>query len=183
MNIKIYTDGSCLGNPGAGGYAAIILYEDGKLEEIIGGERFTTNNRMELMAAIIALRKISPQDKAEIFTDSAYLKNAFTQNWLDNWKRNGWKSSKKDAVKNQDLWKELDFLISHLNVTFHWVKGHAGNEFNERCDKLARKTAESLKTAQSATPSVSSAKTNMSTDEKGRTWSDNQLLLFDEEGS
>lgn len=206
MNIKIYTDGSCLGNPGAGGYAAIILYEDGRREEITDGERFTTNNRMELMAAIVALRKISAQDKAELFTDSTYLKNAFTQNWLANWKRNGWKSAKKDAVKNQDLWIELDRLISNLNVTFHWVKGHAGNDLNERCDKLAREKAESFKSpvqsaqtenfytlmkrldnptenikiSQSATPSGSNAKKVVSTDEKGRKWSGNQLLLFDE---
>ncbi|MBQ9486236.1 MAG: ribonuclease HI [Selenomonadaceae bacterium] len=187
MNIKIYTDGSCIGNPGAGGYAAIILYEDGRREEIIGGESFTTNNRMELMAAIIALRKISPHDNAELFTDSTYLKNAFTQNWLDNWKKNGWKSSKKGAVKNQDLWKELDFLISHLNVTFHWVKGHAGNSLNERCDKLARETANKIN-AQSArsenfntpTENVKPQSENVSTDENGRTWSGSQLLLFDE---
>ncbi len=183
MNIKIYTDGSCLGNPGAGGYAAIILYEDGKREEIIGGERFTTNNRMELMAAIVALRKISPQDKAEIFTDSTYLKNAFTQNWLDNWKRNGWKSSKKGAVKNQDLWKELDFLISNINVTFHWVKGHAGNSLNERCDKLARETANKFNVQSARTENVITPTENATTDDNGRKWSGSQLLLFDEEGS
>ena len=145
MNIKIYTDGSCLGNPGAGGYAAIILYEDGRREEITDGESFTTNNRMELMAAIVALRKISAQDKVELFTDSSYLQNAFTQNWLANWKRRGWKSATGSAVKNQDLWTALDRLISNLNVNFHWVKGHAGNSLNERCDKLARTTAESFK--------------------------------------
>ena len=138
---KIYTDGSCLGNPGAGGYAAIIIDESGKREEIFGGEAFTTNNRMELTAAIVALRKMSKDDVAEIFTDSTYLRNAFTQNWLANWKRNGWKSANKKAVKNQDLWLELDELISTHNVKFNWVKGHAGNSFNELCDKLARETA------------------------------------------
>ena len=138
---KIYTDGSCLGNPGAGGYAAIIINANGQREEIFGGEAFTTNNRMELTAAIVALRKISKDDVAEIFTDSTYLRNAFTQNWLANWKRNGWKSANKKAVKNQDLWLELDELISTHNVKFNWVKGHAGNSFNELCDKLARETA------------------------------------------
>ena len=141
---NIYTDGSCLGNPGAGGYAAIIIDENGKSEEIFGGEAFTTNNRMELTAAIVALRKISKEDVAEIFTDSTYLRNAFTQNWLANWKRNGWKSANKQAVKNQDLWLTLDELISTHNVKFNWVKGHAGNSLNERCDKLARKTAETF---------------------------------------
>lgn len=218
MNIKIYTDGSCLGNPGAGGYAAIILYEDGRREEITDGESFTTNNRMELMAAIVALRKISPQDKVELFTDSSYLKNAFTQNWLANWKQSGWKSA-KGAVKNQDLWTELDSLISNLNVKFNWVKGHAGNSLNERCDKLARTTAEKFKSQKSArsenfyapiknfdkpneksdtptenfnmpitrpkinqpaTPSGSNSNKNVTTDDKGRKWSGNQLLLFDE---
>ena len=138
---KIYTDGSCLGNPGAGGYAAIILDENGKCEEIFGGESFTTNNRMELMAAIVALRKISKDDFVEIFTDSTYLRNAFTQNWLANWKRNGWKSANKQAVKNQDLWLALDELISTHKVKFNWVRGHAGDTLNERCDKLARETA------------------------------------------
>ena len=138
---KIYTDGSCLGNPGAGGYAAILIDENGQREEISGGDSFTTNNRMELMAAIRALSKISEHDIAEIFTDSTYLRNAFTQNWLANWKRNGWKSANKKAVKNQDLWLELDELISKRNVKFNWVKGHAGNSMNEICDKLARETA------------------------------------------
>lgn len=186
MNIKIYTDGSCIGNPGAGGYAAIILYEDGRREEISDGESFTTNNRMELMAAIVALRKISADDSVELFTDSSYLKNAFTQNWLDEWKRRGWKASKKGAVKNQDLWTELDSLISNLNVKFHWVKGHAGNSLNERCDKLARMTAEKFKSqnqpartenftiCKPASPSV----VNEPNDGKVRKWSGNQLLLF-----
>ena len=138
---KIYTDGSCLGNPGAGGYAAIILDENGNYEEIFGGESFTTNNRMELTAAIVALRKISKDDFVEIFTDSTYLRNAFTQNWLANWKRNGWKSANKQAVKNQDLWLALDELISTHKVKFNWVRGHAGDTLNERCDKLARETA------------------------------------------
>jgi len=142
MNYKVYTDGSCLGNPGAGGYAAIIIDASGGTQEIFGGEKFTTNNRMELKAAITALSKIPFGSYVELFTDSQYLKNAFTQNWLVNWKRRGWKSSGGGAVKNQDLWHELDELISARNVNFNWVKGHAGNSYNERCDKLARDTAE-----------------------------------------
>ena len=139
--IKIYTDGSCLGNPGAGGYAAIIIDETGNREEIFGGEAFTTNNRMELTAAIVALKKISKDDVAEIFTDSTYLRNAFTQNWLANWKRRGWILSNGKSVKNQDLWRELDELISTHKVNFNWVRGHAGDSLNELCDKLARDTA------------------------------------------
>ncbi len=142
---QIYTDGSCLGNPGAGGYAAIIIDENGNIEEIVGGEPNTTNNRMELMAAIVALKKISPDDFVELFTDSSYLKNAFTQGWLVNWKRNGWKTANKKSVLNIDLWKKLDALILNRNIKFNWVKGHAGNKFNERCDKLARTEAERQK--------------------------------------
>ena len=141
MNYKIYTDGSCLGNPGAGGYAAIIIDAIGGTQEIFGGEKFTTNNRMELNAAIKSLSKIPVGSYVELFTDSQYLKNAFTQNWLANWKRRGWKSAGGGAVKNQDLWHELDELISARHVNFNWVKGHAGNSYNERCDKLARDTA------------------------------------------
>ena len=142
---KIYTDGSCLGNPGAGGYAAVIIDENNNFTEISGGEAETTNNRMELMAAIEALKKVSPDDFIELFTDSSYLKNAFTQGWLLNWKRNGWKTSNKKPVLNMDLWKKLDALILKRNVKFNWVKGHAGNKFNERCDKLARTEAQRQK--------------------------------------
>ena len=145
MHVKIYTDGSCLGNPGAGGYAAILVYEDGQQEEFFGGSPFTTNNRMEMTAAIEALKKISVDDTAEIFTDSTYLRNAFTQNWLANWKLRGWRLSSGQPVKNQDLWTELDELISSRHVTFNWVKGHAGNSLNERCDKLARGVALNFK--------------------------------------
>ena len=142
MNFKIYTDGSCLGNPGAGGWAAVIVDEENNREEIFDGEEHTTNNRMELTAAIKALEKISAGDRAEIFTDSSYLKNAFTNGWLVKWKRNGWKTATKSPVLNKDLWLELDELISTRAVNFKWVKGHAGNFFNERCDELARSTAE-----------------------------------------
>ena len=142
---KIYTDGSCLGNPGAGGYAAIIIDESGNRQEFYGGEKETTNNRMELMAAIVALKKISADDYVELFTDSSYLKNAFTQGWLANWKRNGWKTANKKPVLNIDLWKKLDSLILNRSIKFNWVKGHAGNALNERCDELARKEAERQK--------------------------------------
>ena len=141
MMIKIHTDGSCLGNPGAGGWAAVIVDENNHRKEIFGGEEHTTNNRMELTAAIRALEKISSGARVELFTDSSYLKNAFTNGWLAKWKRNGWKTSTKSPVLNQDLWQELDELISTRAVKFNWVKGHAGNFFNERCDELARTAA------------------------------------------
>ena len=136
--IQIHTDGSCLGNPGAGGWAALIVDDAGGREEIFGGEAHTTNNRMELTAAIRALEKIPAGTRVELFTDSSYLKNAFTQGWLANWKRNGWRQG---TVRNQDLWRELDALVAARAVKFNWVKGHAGNYFNERCDALARTTA------------------------------------------
>ena len=125
--IQIHTDGSCLGNPGAGGWAAVIVYENNQREEIFGGEEYTTNNRMELTAAIMALKKISAGERVELFTDSSYLKNAFTNGWLANWKHNGWKTANKNPVLNQDLWLELDKLIATRDVKFNWVKGHAGN--------------------------------------------------------
>lgn len=143
--IKIHTDGSCLGNPGAGGWAAVIVDEQNQREEIFGGEEHTTNNRMEMTAAINALKKIPAGASIELFTDSSYLKNAFTNRWLVKWKSNGWKTANGSSVLNQDLWLELDELISARNVKFNWVKGHAGNLFNERCDTLARTTAEKFK--------------------------------------
>lgn len=146
--IKIYTDGSCLGNPGAGGWAAVIVDEQNYCEEICGGEEHTTNNRMELTAAIRALEKISADGSAELFTDSSYLKNAFTNGWLVKWKRNGWRTSTGGHVLNKDLWQKLDELISTRAVKFNWVKGHAGNFFNERCDTLARTTAEKFQRQQ-----------------------------------
>ncbi len=146
--IKIHTDGSCLGNPGAGGWAAVIVDDQNRREEIFGGAEHTTNNRMELTAAICALKKISDGEHVELFTDSSYLKNAFTNGWLVKWKRNGWLTSTRNPVLNQDLWQELDELISTRAVKFNWVKGHAGNYFNERCDTLARTTAEKFRRGQ-----------------------------------
>lgn len=141
-SFTIYTDGSCLNNPGPGGWAAVITDNvTGEREEISGGVKYTTNNRMELMAAISALKKIDEGDSAEIFTDSAYLKKAFNDGWLENWKRNGWITTNKKNVSNQDLWQELDELVSKRDVVFRWVKGHAGTSGNEWCDKLARAAA------------------------------------------
>ena len=149
MDFKVYTDGSCLGNPGAGGWAAIIVDNNNNRTEIFGGEPHTTNNRMELTAAIKSLEKIPAGNRVELFTDSNYLKNAFTNGWLANWKRTNWKNN---TVKNQDLWLELDKLVSTRSVTFNWVKGHAGNIFNERCDELARSTAEKFQRGISINP-------------------------------
>ena len=154
MNYKIYTDGSCLGNPGAGGWAAVIVDEHNHREEIFGGEANTTNNRMELTAAIRALEKISAGDGVELFTDSSYLKNALTNGWLTKWKRNGWKTASKSPVLNKDLWLALDELISSRRVNFHWVKGHAGHFFNERCDELARGAAARIKVTPKILPRI-----------------------------
>ena len=142
----IYTDGSCLDNPGPGGWSAIIIdNKTGEREEISGGNAQTTNNRMELFAVISALRKISAGDVAEIFTDSAYVKNAITRNWLRNWKYNGWLTTSRKPVQNQDMWVELDKLLSERNVSFKWIRGHNGNTFNEWCDRLAFAAAQKSK--------------------------------------
>ena len=140
--IKIYTDGSCLSNPGNGGWAAIMIKDD-KITEISGNEKNTTNNRMELLAPISALSKIEDKENIEIYTDSKYVKQGITE-WINNWKSNGWKTSKKEDVKNKDLWIQLDELNNSLDVQWNWVKAHAGNEFNEKVDLLAKKAAEQL---------------------------------------
>ena len=139
----VYTDGSCLRNPdGPGGYAAIIIsVHDGEVREISGGEPSTTNNRMELRAGLEALRALPDGATVDFYTDSQYMKNAFTKYWLRNWKRNGWQTAAGEPVKNQDLWRALDEAFSLHPVHFHWVKGHAGNRWNERCDELARSEA------------------------------------------
>ena len=137
--IKIYTDGSCLENPGNGGWAAIIN-EDGNIKRISGNEKNTTNNRMELMAPINALKNIEPNKEIEIFTDSKYVKQGITE-WINAWLKNNWKTSKKENVKNKDLWLELYNLNKTLNVKWHWVKAHAGNPLNEEVDLLAKKAA------------------------------------------
>ena len=134
--VTIYTDGACSGNPGPGGWASILM-AGGAKKELSGGEPDTTNNRMELIAVIQGLRALKRPCKVDIYSDSAYVVNAFEQRWLDKWTRNGWKNSAKAEVANSDLWKELLSLTTMHNVTFHKVKGHADNEFNNRCDELA----------------------------------------------
>ncbi len=133
--IKVYTDGACKGNPGEGGWGALIVQGDTN-KEIYGGESNTTNNRMELMAVIKALSLMSSENDVTIFTDSTYVQKGISE-WIINWKRNGWKSSSKKPVKNKDLWVELDSLNSSLSVNWKWVKGHAGHPENERADYLA----------------------------------------------
>ena len=137
--IKIYTDGSCLSNPGNGGWAAIINI-NGEIKKISGNEKNTTNNRMELMAPINALKNINSKDPIEIFTDSKYVKNGITE-WINTWVLNNWKTSKKENVKNKDLWLELHKLNQSLNVKWNWVKAHAGDPLNEEVDVLAKKAA------------------------------------------
>ncbi|MDC1167074.1 ribonuclease HI [Candidatus Pelagibacter sp.] len=139
--IEIYTDGSCLENPGNGGWAAIIN-DDGKIEKISGSEKNTTNNRMELMAPIAALSKITKKKKVQIFTDSQYVKMGIT-NWIHNWIKNNWQTSKKEDVKNKDLWLNLYELTQSHDVEWHWVKAHAGNTLNEEVDALAKDAAKS----------------------------------------
>lgn len=135
--VTIYTDGACSGNPGKGGWGAILIYGDA-VKEISGGEDNTTNNRMELKAVIEALKALKSPCDVEIYSDSAYVVNAFTQKWIDNWIKNNWKTADKKSVKNVDLWQELLVLIKTHNVTFKKVKGHSDDELNERCDKLAK---------------------------------------------
>ena len=144
MEINIYTDGSCEGNPGPGGWAALIV-SSSKKEEISGGEKLTTNNRMELTAAIKALEHCSMQEEKQlslkqikIYTDSNYVKNGITV-WINNWERNNWKTIDKKNVKNVDLWKKLKELTKSKQIEWIWVKGHSGNQMNELVDSLAKK--------------------------------------------
>ncbi len=139
-HVEIFTDGSCLGNPGPGGYGAVILFNQHR-KEISQGFTHTTNNRMELLAAIEALAILTEKCKIELTTDSQYVKNGINQ-WIKNWKRNGWKTSDKKPVKNADLWKKLDEQVQKHDIQWHWVKGHSGHPENERCDDLARNAAE-----------------------------------------
>ena len=138
MKYKIYTDGACSGNPGPGGWGAVIFDQDDKQKNISGSEKNTTNNRMELLAAIMSLKKIKANYKVVIFTDSTYVKNGITE-WMKNWKKNGWKNSNKKPVKNKDLWVKLDKLCEANSVSWKWVKGHSTNEFNNLADELATK--------------------------------------------
>ena len=137
--IKIYTDGSCLKNPGNGGWAAIIN-DDGDIKRVSGSEKNTTNNRMELMAPLNALKGMDPNKEIEIYTDSQYVKLGITE-WINKWVLNNWKTSKKEDVKNKDLWIKLYNLNKSLDVKWNWVKAHAGNTINEKVDLLAKKAA------------------------------------------
>lgn len=134
--VTIYTDGACSGNPGPGGYAAIIM-KDGNSKEIVGAKKDTTNNQMELMAAIEGLKALKVPCKVLLYSDSAYLVNAYEKGWINTWKKSGWKTASKTDVKNVDLWLELEKLRDIHDITFIKVKGHADNEYNNKCDKLA----------------------------------------------
>jgi ribonuclease HI len=136
--VEIYTDGACSGNPGPGGWGAVLIY-DGRERELYGGEAAgTTNNRMELMAAIQALESLTRPSTVRLHTDSSYVRNGITS-WLNSWKRNGWRTASKQPVKNEDLWRRLDTAAARHDVHWLWVKGHAGNPGNERADALANR--------------------------------------------
>ncbi len=141
--VIIYTDGACSGNPGPGGWGAILMYQEHK-KEIYGGKKDTTNNVMELTAAIEGLNLLKFPCEVSLYSDSAYLVNGFTKGWIYNWKKNNWKTASKEPVKNKELWEKLyDFTKIH-KITFIKVKGHSDNEYNNRCDELARKAITEL---------------------------------------
>ena len=145
MNEKviIYTDGACSGNPGPGGWGAILMYKGAK-KEISGGMKNTTNNIMEITAVVEALKCLKVESDVEVYSDSAYTVNAFKQGWIYNWMKNGWKTANKEPVKNKELWQELYSLTKKHKVEFIKVKGHADNEFNNRCDEMAREAIQNL---------------------------------------
>jgi len=136
--IIIYTDGACSGNPGIGGWGVVILENDKEPIFLNGGDNNTTNNRMELSAAINALKFFKEKKELTLITDSKYLKDGINS-WIQNWKKNGWKTASKKAVKNKELWLDLDEMILKHNITWQWVKGHTGNKYNEKADYLARR--------------------------------------------
>lgn len=140
--VTIYTDGACKGNPGPGGWGALLIYGDTK-KELFGGEPETTNNRMEILAAIESLKALKRRCQVELYTDSTYLRKGVLE-WMQNWKKNGWKTAAKKPVKNVDLWKELDEIIKNHDIQWHWVKGHSGDPGNEKADELANKGIEAL---------------------------------------
>ena len=141
--ITIYTDGACSGNPGIGGWGVVIIESNKDIKFLNGGNDNTTNNRMELTAAIEALKYFQEKQNITLITDSKYVKDGI-QSWIQNWKTNGWKTASKKPVKNKELWIELDELITTHNITWEWVKGHAGNIHNEKADYLARKYIEAV---------------------------------------
>ena len=141
--VIIYTDGACSGNPGPGGWG-VVLETDGKVRELSGGEAATTNNRMELTAAIRALGALTRRCQVKLHTDSTYVRDGITT-WIHNWKKRGWKTSSRKPVKNEDLWRELDAAAQEQDVEWFWVKAHAGNPGNERADELARQGIDELR--------------------------------------
>ncbi|MGV0820966.1 ribonuclease HI [Martelella sp. FOR1707] len=141
--VEIFTDGACSGNPGPGGWGAVLRYGD-KERDLCGGEKLTTNNRMELMAAIEALKALKEPCTVALYTDSVYVKDGISK-WIHGWKKNGWKTAAKKPVKNAELWQALEAERNRHDVTLHWVKGHAGHEENERADELARQGMEPFK--------------------------------------
>ena len=138
--ITIYTDGCSKGNPGVGGYGAVIIYEDGREVELKQGYRLTTNNRMELLAVLEAIKHLDKSYKIDLYSDSKYIVDAFNQNWVDTWVRENFRIGKKDEVKNIDLWKVLLLEIKKHDISFYWVKGHSNIKYNERCDQLANES-------------------------------------------
>lgn len=142
-HIDIYTDGACRGNPGKGGWGAILVY-GGREKELSGGEKLTTNNRMELTAAIEALGALKEPCEVTLYSDSTYLVNAVSKGWLNNWRAKNFRKSSKEEVPNKDLWIKLVALLEKHEVTFVWVRGHNGHDYNERCDGLATAFADSL---------------------------------------
>lgn len=140
--VEIYTDGACRGNPGPGGWGAVLMYGDSR-KEIFGGEEDTTNNRMELMAAIEALSTLKRECDLTLYTDSQYVRKGITE-WIENWKKRGWKTAAKKPVKNADLWQQLDQQVARHKINWVWVKGHAGNEGNELADQLANKGVDQI---------------------------------------
>ena len=143
--VEIFTDGACRGNPGPGGWGVILRYK-GKEKELYGGEPETTNNRMELTAAIIGLESLKRPCKVHLTTDSQYVRQGITE-WIDGWKQRGWKNSARKPVKNMDLWQRLDQAAARHQVEWHWVKGHSGHDENERADVLANRGIDNLKTS------------------------------------
>ncbi len=139
--VTIYTDGACLGNPGPGGYGLVLLY-DGHRKELSAGYRLTTNNRMEIMAAVAGLEALKEKCKVLLYSDSQYLVNAIENGWAARWRANGWRRNKREMALNPDLWERLLESIARHEVTFRWVRGHAGNPENERCDQLAMAAAQ-----------------------------------------
>jgi len=140
--VEIFTDGACRGNPGPGGWGALLRYK-GKEKELYGGEAETTNNRMELMAAIVALESLTRQCSVQLTTDSQYVRQGITE-WIHGWKKRGWKHSQKQPVKNADLWRRLDDAAARHRVEWHWVRGHTGHPENERADELANRGIDGL---------------------------------------